>query len=1106
MKTIYTFLIFLFTANFIYSQDFYFYKGSKIELKQRNDVIALILNSKNYSGEFVSENLKNLIDSRDILKKIDSDIYLVKYNSARSQDEINEQLNIIRNNSTIVKISVNAYYGSSKKVTQIPTDRFTVKLKNGKDIDRLNSLNVMNNCTIEGKFSNEKGYLIKTNSNVSKNALELSEIYYSSGLFEYSEPDFLYPEKCLFLSVPNDPYFQTQWSLKNSGQLIQTGSPFAFYGDASAVNGIPGADMGVSDAWDFTTGSPNIKIGILDTGIDSLHPDLQQAGHLLCGYDAVNNINSSAVDIGYHGTSVAGLIGAVMNNSTGIAGVAPDCKLMSVLITDNYGNSYSSDITRAFDSSVAIGLDVLCNSWGGGTPLSSVTDAINNAAGNGGLGCIILFASGNDGNNPPLYPSVLPDVLSIGSSTQHDQAKSPGTGNYFFWGSNYGENSIGELDMIAPTSCYTLVSGGGYDPNFWGTSASCPNAAGVAALVLSVNPSQTREEVYNNLTRGCDKTDNIPYDKDKTYGKWSEYNGYGRVNALNSVRLAAGIDITPPLINHLNVSSISSTYPTDITAEITDQDGTPVPVTGNNQPKLFYKIKKASANWTFFDSLCAYSVTGNIFTFKIPSQGWETEVRYYIKASDNNNNINTFPKHSPNPFYLCYFAVGNITSEVKKIPAFAGADYGATVSPSVNFGNFKILDAKIILNMRHTYLDDEVIQIFTPFTDANNNRKCLFASNGGSGDNIYGSVISDSATNNWSNATPPYLNGSFKPEFNLKGLNGNSASGNWKILHFDRSNTDYAFFDSVKIILSRTTGITSSAIQVDNSLDSMINFNSDNRGEDIEKDFYLKNSGTANLNISGTFFTGEFSELFSIVNTPPASIPPGDSGLFRINLNLQSGGNLNDSDSGDTPLMNIQTNDPSKPLFKVTLHSNSPVLSGLKNLTLTAFSEGLYDINTNTISSDSLKVFLRNTFFPYAIIDSSVSLISDSGSGLFSFGNVSNDTNFYLVLDYRNGIQTWSSTGNHFTDSELNYNFTDSLSKAFGGNLSLKGNIYCIWSGDVNKDNVIDGTDISLVENAASLSQKGYVSEDLNNDGFVDASDLHLVENNSTLMISVISP
>lgn len=1109
MKILFSFLFIAVLTLKVNSQDFYYYKGQRIDLQPRTDKIVIMVNNENYSPEFVKNNLRNIIGPSDELKKISSCVYLLNYNSSRTISEIESDVNSISSRREFVKLSAKTYYGTSKKVTQIPADRFIVKLKDRNDREKLNLFSSLNNCSVMGSDKSEKVFFMTSLSGSEKNALELSNIFYTSGLFEFAEPDFIYPDNCILLSVPNDPKFPNQWALKNSGQTIATGSPFIAYGDASNVNGIPGSDMNVEAAWDYTTGSGNIKIGVIDSGLDSLHPDFQMAGHLMPGYDAYNDINSSAVDVANHGTSTAGLIGAVRNNSLGIAGVAADCQLMSLCIFDINGNTSNSVIARAFDTAAARGIDVLSNSWGGMTPATYITNAIDNSATNGrnGLGCIIVFASGNDGNNPPLYPSVLSNVISVGASTPHDQAKAPGTGNQFYWGSNYGENEYGDLDLVAPTNCYTLIAGGGYDQNFWGTSASCPNAAGVAALVLSVNPAQSRNEVYGSILRGCDKIDNVPYNADKQFGKWSQYYGYGRINALNSVRLSAGYDITPPSINHLNVSSTSSTYPVIIEAEITDQDGSSVPSEGTNVPVLFYKIKKGTAAWSNFDSLKAFSVTGNIFKFRMPSCGWETEVKYYIRARDNSNNESTFPKHAPNPFWLCYYAVGNITCESKKVNPFSGADYGATLSSSVTFGSFKILDTKVIIHMRHTYLDDEVIQIYSPVADANNNRKCLFSSNGADGDNIYDAVVYDSAVNYWKESSPPFLNGKFKPEYNMRGLNGNSAAGSWRIIHFDRGVTDYAFFDSVKIILSRTTGAYSSAIRLNSESDSIVNFDSTAFPASAERNFYLKNSGTSNLNIYGKYFSGITGAMYSIVNTPPSVILPNDSALFKIRLNTVTEAVYgSEPDSYENAVLNIQTNDPSKPVFKVSLQANQILQSGLRQLNLNVLVEGLYNPESGLSTQDSVLVYLANAEPPYQRIDSSTAVIDSAGTGKFIFSNAENETNYYIVVQYRNGISTWSSSGRKFVSSMMSYNFTDSVSRAYGNNLVLKGDKYCIYSGDVDKDGLIDSHDMSMIENFMTLSKNGYLSEDLNNDNVVDASDLGIVENNSTVSAHTISP
>ncbi len=146
---------------------------------------------------------------------------------------------------------------------------------------------------------------------------------------------------------------------------------------------------------------------------------------------------------------------------------------------------------------------------------------------------------------------------------------------------------------------------------------------------------------------------------------------------------------------------------------------------------------------------------------------------------------------------------------------------------------------------------------------------------------------------------------------------------------------------------------------------------------------------------------------------------------------------------------------------------------------------------------DTTKIYLRHLSSPYTIIDSTTGVLNLNGVGTFKFYNPINGILYFIVITHRNSIETWSSSGNSFTLNSLSYNFTASSFQAFGNNLILKGTKYCIYSGDVNQDGIIDASDLSLVDNDVFNSVSGYVLTDVNGDNFVDASDLSIVDNNA---------
>jgi subtilisin family serine protease len=248
-----------------------------------------------------------------------------------------------------------------------------------------------------------------------------------TGLFEHVEPDY----EVSVNVIPNDPSFAQLWGLHNTGQN----------------GGTPDADIDAPEAWDLRTDATwvdggvtnTVLVGIVDTGIDYTHPDLasnmwHNAGEVPGngmdddgnGYiDDVHGINarvtlnalpSGPVSAGdpkddhFHGTHVAGTVGAVGNNGAGVAGVAWRVKLMALKFLGETGSGSSSDALECFNYAIAQGVHVLNNSWGGGVFSQATADAVNAAE---AAGILVVAAAGNSGfdiDSTPQYPAALPNT------------------------------------------------------------------------------------------------------------------------------------------------------------------------------------------------------------------------------------------------------------------------------------------------------------------------------------------------------------------------------------------------------------------------------------------------------------------------------------------------------------------------------------------------------------------------------------------------------------------------------------------------------------------------------------------------------------------------
>lgn len=385
----------------------------------------------------------------------------------------------------------------------------------------------------------------KENGNIRKHQIEMLE----TGKFEFVSVNTLHT----VLATTDDSYFENQWALENDGSALH-------------FDGTAGADMAVVPAWDISTGDPSIKIAVLDSGTDTNHIDL--VGNLLPGFDATgggsNGYPNTEFSSDGHGTCTAGIIGALGDNAEGIAGVAYSCKVIPVKIF--YYVEFGGDVIPFTSSSAGTDgviwavntakADILSNSWGvrdSDIPLLGIDTVMGNMViaenitnGREGKGTPMLFSSGNEGDSFSIWPASHPLTISVGASTMCDELKTPSDCSpEGWWGSNHGDN----LDVTAPgvkVLATDMTAELGYndfmDNNysmFNGTSAACPNAAGVMALILSVDPDLTAYDARAILAVTAQKVGGYDYDSAEEFGMWSEEMGYGRVNAYDAVYYAS---------------------------------------------------------------------------------------------------------------------------------------------------------------------------------------------------------------------------------------------------------------------------------------------------------------------------------------------------------------------------------------------------------------------------------------------------------------------------------------------------------------------------------------------------------------------------------------
>ncbi|MFC1571432.1 S8 family serine peptidase, partial [Candidatus Margulisiibacteriota bacterium] len=298
-------------------------------------------------------------------------------------------------------------------------------------------------------------------------------------------------------ATPDDPKYSSQYGLTN---------------------------ISAPQAWDRTTGSSSVVIAVLDTGINADHEDF--AGRIdPRGEDFVNDDLDPTDDFG-HGTSVSGVIGATTNNSIGVAGVDWQAKILPLKVLNSIGEGDMSDILAGLAYANSLSVEVVNMSFGQYNPYSSLATRCQEAYDNG---VVLVAAAGNGNTSNPSYPAYYSTVMSVAAVDNNDIRS--------YWGgidsqtglpqaSNYGD----WVDVCAPgTLIWSTHMNGGYSGSNNGTSLAAPFVAGLAGLLISVNPSLSNQDVIDKIKSLADDVDS---EQEAAYqGKL----GSGRINAYRTI-------------------------------------------------------------------------------------------------------------------------------------------------------------------------------------------------------------------------------------------------------------------------------------------------------------------------------------------------------------------------------------------------------------------------------------------------------------------------------------------------------------------------------------------------------------------------------------------
>jgi subtilisin family serine protease/subtilisin-like proprotein convertase family protein len=558
---------------------------------------------------------------------------------------------------------------------------------------------------------------------------------------QFAQPDY----KITVQTVPNDPYFTSnmQWGLN---------------------------EIGATTAWNHTTGSSNVIVALIDTGIDYTNPDLaadiwnnpSTAGDGIgndyhgANFTSLTTTTGNVMDDNGHGTHVAGIIGAVGNNGIGIAGVDWHVQLMALKFLDASGSGYTSGAVRAIDYAIAHHANIINASWGGGGFDQALSDAIGRAQ---HAGIIFVAAAGNNHANndtTSFYPAdySYDNVVTVAASTSSDQPARF---------TDYGPRSV---DLYAPgVGIWSTVLHDQY-ASYSGTSMAAPFVTGALALLKSEHPDWNYHQLIARLQATVHK---LPQYGNVAWG--------GRLDLAAALADVAPVN-PPPVAGHpAIIGTIASR-----------------PALGQ-----FYKVRVIFNEPVNPSSFTAPDVTltgpnGGIgisgVSAVIGTGNTQFDITFAVQTAPGTYRLTVGPHiqdatgHEMTQAFSASFTVAGASASFS---AGSGTLNQAirdfhTISSTINVGRDMLIGRLTVgVNITHSWVGDLVIKLRGP----DGTTITLFNRRGGSGHNIQ-TTFDDAAAKALANLRAPY-HGSVRPENLLSAFAGKSTRGAWQLIVRDQA-------------------------------------------------------------------------------------------------------------------------------------------------------------------------------------------------------------------------------------------------------------------------------------------------------------------------------